>query len=306
MIYLFLIVAFTAHLVAVNIAAAAPLLCIVLEWRESKYGDIAAGQIGRRLATFSLAALVLGITIGGLLLAMLWYADSDYWAALGRVPLYRWWFAIGEIIFYLACMSAYVLLWDRASRQRRWHRLLAIFAATNLLYHFPPLFTVISLLAARSDLEAATLDRSLYLQLFSDGEMLSRVAHHWLASLTTAGVALFLLATRREVADDAPSSNPAAFIGARTALAATVLQLPIGLWLLLRSPAAVQSQLLGADTKSTLLFVVAILAAVLFLKHLAAAALADTRRQTAIQCAALLLLVLLLMSAILHGIRMTG
>ena len=32
-------------------------------------------------------------------------------------------------------MVSYVALWEKARGQRRWHRLLAIFAATNLLYY---------------------------------------------------------------------------------------------------------------------------------------------------------------------------
>jgi hypothetical protein len=184
--------------------------------------------------------------------------------------------------------------------------LLAILAATNVLYHFPPLFTMLSLMSTRPELADAPLDRSLYVELFTDTETLARVAHHWLSSITTAGVALMLLATRRSrTQTETPTESidwPAIF-AARIALCATVLQLPTGLWLLLASPAKAQSQLLGGEISTTLLFATAILTMVVLLQNLAAAALGDSSRSTAVKTALLLLTVLLLMAYVLHRTR---
>ena len=193
------------------------------------------------------------------------------------------------------------------SPQRWWHRLLAIFAATNLLYHFPPLFTMISLMSTRPELASAVLDRSLYVELFTDGETLARVAHHWLSAVATTGVLVMLVGSRkdRSVDSNAPSISRAwaAIFGARAALAATALQLPAGLWLLLVSSAAVQSRLLGGDIAGMALFGSAIVAMVVMLQFIAVAALGDDSQGTAIKAAVLLILVLLLMSAVLDRMR---
>jgi hypothetical protein len=316
-----LVITFTGHLIAVNVAAAGPLYCVAVEWWGTRRGDVVAQQVARRFAVWSLVGFVAGIVIGGALLLILWHTDRAYWLALGRVPIYRWWFFGGEVVFYLVCMVPYVVLWERAGgpvathvgeslrdsqprlgetrpRGRWWHRLLAILAATNLLYHFPPLFTMLSLMSTRPGLAGDLLDRSLYVELFTDGETLARVAHHWLSSLATTGVVLMLLATRAGAA-----SGSTVVFAARVALAVTVLQLPVGVWLLLVSPAGAQSRLLGGEMASTVLFGTAIFFMVLLLQQLAAAAFADNSRSTAIKAAILLVAVLLLMSGVLHRTR---
>jgi hypothetical protein len=304
---LLLVVVFTVHLVAVNIAAAGPLLCVAVEWRGTRRGRPDMVAASRRLAGWSLAGFLAGIVIGTALLAILWRGDGSYWAALHRVPAHRWGFFGGELVFYLACMIAYVVLWNRARSQRSWHRLLAVLASTNVLYHFPPLFTMLSLMSTRPELADLTLDRSLYVELFTDPETLARVAHHWLASITTAAVALLLLTSQSgpqaEQEDHTASSGWPATVAARVALLATALQLPTGLWLLLASPARAQSQLLGGEVSTTVIFSLAIVAMVLLLQSLAAAALGDSARSTAIKAAASLLTVLLLMSYVLHRTR---
>jgi hypothetical protein len=247
---------------------------------------------------WSVVGFVVGIAIGGGLLAILWHNERAYWSAVGRVPPHRWWFFGGEVVFYFVCMVPYVLLWERARGQRWWHRLLAVLAATNLLYHFPPLFVMLSLMSSRPELAGAALDRTQYVELFTDPETLARVAHHWLSATATTGVVLMLLATRRSSA-----SGRTAVLAARAALAATVVQLPVGLWLLLVSPAGAQSQLLGGEASGTALFVGAILAAVLLLQRLLTAALGDDSRRTAVKSAVLLLVILLLMSGVLHRTR---
>lgn len=263
MLELLLVVAFTAHLVAVNVAAAGPLYCVLVEWSGTRRSDSEAIAIAWRLAVLSLAGFAAGVIIGGVLVALLWHIEPSYWSAIGRVPAHRWWFFGGELLFYVVCMVAYVWLWNRSvgthvaaslrdagaslretrQRGRFWLRLLAVMAATNVLYHFPPLFTMLSLMSTRPDLTNAPLDRSLYVELFTDAETLARVAHHWLSSLATAGVALMLLASHRRPPAQTENQSEAvawpATFAARMALFATVLQLPTGLWLLLASPTKV-------------------------------------------------------------------
>jgi hypothetical protein len=304
---LLLVAAFTAHLVAVNVAAAGPLYCVLIEWSGRRRGDAEMATLARRFSLRSLAGFAVGLAMGGVLLAILWHIEPSYGRALARVPMYRWMFFGGELFFYLVCMVAYAALWTHASQRAWWHRLLAILAATNLLYHFPPFFTMLSLMSARPHLADAVLDRSLYVELFTDAETLSRVAHHWLSSLATAGVVLMLVAARH-VRQAVPSECPDAqswvtTFAARTALVATVLQLPTGVWVLLALPASAQSQLLGGEMTSTVLLVAAILCTVLLLQQLAAAAFGDSSTATVRKTALLLFVVLLLMSAVLHRAR---
>ncbi len=232
-----------------------------------------------------------------------------------RVETSRWWFFGGELVFYLGCMLVYLRFWERACAWRWLHRLVAIFAATNLLYHFPPLFTMLSLMSHRPELSDAVLDRALYVELFTASETLARVVHHWLSSLATVAV-LAMVVAEKFVARSTPAAAPEAaprpscppcppsVWAARVALVATALQLPVGLWVLLASPEQVQSDLLGGETTSTILFGSAVVLAVLLLERLTQASLGETSRRLTAQAAVLLLAVVLLMSgAQLHSTR---
>jgi hypothetical protein len=166
---------------------------------------------------------------------------------------------------------------------------------------------MLSLMSVRPELAEATLDRSQYVALFTDPETLARVAHHWLASITAAGVALLLLASRSGPQSQSKTHSPwsdwTATFAARVALFATALQLPTGIWLLFASPAKAQSQLLGGEISTTVVFAMAIFAMVLLLQNLAIGALGDNSRSTPVKAAALLVLVLFLMSYVLHRTR---
>ena len=59
-----LIPIFALHLLAVNVATAAPLVCIWLRWRESRHEDAAAGAVGRYLARQSNVMLLWGSALG--------------------------------------------------------------------------------------------------------------------------------------------------------------------------------------------------------------------------------------------------
>ncbi|HEV3418626.1 MAG TPA: hypothetical protein VG056_17525, partial [Pirellulales bacterium] len=176
-----------SHLLAVDLAMAGPLVAIWLEWRETRRGDVLAGRIGRRLAAWSLAAAAVGIGLGlAAIVALAQLESPAYRETLGRVQSYRWWGVAWELVFYVVCTAAYVLLWERLKRHRWWHRGLAVLATTNLIWHFPPLFTIISSLSVRPDLKDLPFDRALYWKLLLDGETMSRVVHHWLAAAAVA------------------------------------------------------------------------------------------------------------------------
>ncbi len=195
---------------------------------------------------WSLAGFGLGVLLGAMLLGLLWLSDAGpYFAAVRTLPADRLAFAGSELLFYVICQGVYCRLARRrqAGRQpsrRGLGRVLALAAASNLMYHFPALFSMLAVISNRPELWGRTLDRGLYHSLLIDPEVISRVLHVWLAALATAGVAVMLLASRLANPSDGPAASPLAAAGARWALVASLAQLPVGLWVLfeLRGPAA--------------------------------------------------------------------
>jgi hypothetical protein len=316
---LLLITIFTIHLLAADLAMAGPLVALWLEWRGTQRGEGLPGQIGRRLAWWSIGALVVGVSLGLLAVVVLPQVEpAAYREAFGRVPASRWWYAAGEVTFSLVCMALYAGLWNRAwfARHRGWHRLLAVLAATNLMYHFPPLFTMISTLSMRPDLKGRVLDVALYRKLLLDGETLSRVVHHWLAGAAIAAVAAMLLGvggwacgersrSGLGIGDSNGTAQRAGIVraAARVALGATMLQIAVGVWVLLAMPSAMQSQLLGEDWLATALFGTSIIAALGLMHFLSIVSLGGTSRSAVYRAAFVLAIVLFLMVATLHRAR---
>ena len=63
--------------------------------------------------------------------------------------------------------------------------------------------------------------------------------------------------------------------GARVALGATALQLPLGTWVLIQMPPVAQQSVLGDDLAGSLMLLGSILAALILLHHLATVAMGD-------------------------------
>jgi hypothetical protein len=316
---LLLVAIFTIHLLAADLAMAGPLVSLWLEWRERRHGERLPGQVGRGLAWWSIGALALGVALGLLAVVVLPRVEpAAYREVFGRVPASRWWYAAGEVAFSLVCMALYAGLWNWAwfARHRWWHRLLAVLAATNLMYHFPPLFTMISTLSMRPDLRGRVLDVDLYRKLLLDGETLSRVVHHWLAGVTVAAVAAMLLGaggwacgergrTGLGTGESEGEVRRAGLVraAARVALGATMLQIAVGVWVLLAMPSAMQSQLLGEDWIATALFGISIIAALGLMHYLSIVSLGGTSRSAVYRAAFVLAIVVFLMVATLHRAR---
>ena len=87
------------------------------------------------------------------------------------------------------------------------------------------------------------------------------------------------------------------------ALAATLTQLPVGIWVLAAMSPAMQQQLMGGDWPATLLFGGSLLAALGLMHHLAMLALGESSRAAAWRAAALMATTVILMSATLHRAR---
>lgn len=309
MLDLVAILLFSLHLLAVNIASAAPLVCLWLKRRERR-GDQAASIVGPWLARQANWSLAAGAVLGFAVLGLLWLGgERAYFQALAAVPRRRLWFGLAELVFFFACMGLYAWAWRRwdGSRWKRaMHAGLAILAATDLIYHFPPLFALVAVLRSQPDLLGGELSYRQTMQLMADTATLSRVGHFLLSSLAVTGAAMiaFALWTRR----DAPVEPRERIVlwGARLALVPSLLQLLAGLFLLVHLPAYQRDRLLGGDPLSTVLLLASGLAMLGLYHHLAALALGETERRTAVSAVVLMLLVVLLMVAARHQSRGTG
>lgn len=291
---LLLILTLTPHLAAVGFAGVAPLVALGLEWRGTRKKDPLPDHLARFLGAQAMLWLCVGTALGGAALGICWLRGGDaYFDAFRAFPLRRYWFGAAELAFSLGCLAVYVR-WRPTKRSGRvGHRLLALLAGTNLLYHFPALFTAVAVVAQRG----VGGDVS-FLSMLADAEVLARVAHYLMAAVAATGVFL-LLAARRHCfrgAEEAINGRIARW-GGRLALPAVLLQIPLGVYLLLVMPPLARQRLMFADPLAGLLLAGGLIAALGLLHYLAAAALGGCSPAEARRAAALFGLTLLLMVA---------
>lgn len=271
------------HLLLMNVAAGAPLVCAWLALRSQQRGDQETRRVGRRLVGWSLAALAGGAALGGAVL-LLEGPSAAFWTAADQIPHSRYWFGAVELLFYIVCLVP-PLIWfgprARQTRVRAWtSAVLLLVAALNLLYHFPTLFSVIGSLAVRPERWDGGLS---FVDLMLEPEPLSLAVHFALASFTAAGLALAVAAgsASHEMDEAARLSS----IGGWMALAATGLQLPCGLLVLSYVRPSMREALLGSDPWATGVFVAALLLVLGLLHHLANIALGARARSAKVMAA---------------------
>ncbi len=296
MIQLGLTCLLAVHLVTVNVASAGPFVCIWLA-RRGRSGDQTADAVGRQLARWSLDALSLGVLLGVALIGILWASNQQaFLSALGRIEPRRLAFGGLELLFYYVLIAWYVVSWGRW-RQFPWmHPSIAIVAGTNLVYHFPTLFTVVALMEERG---AAAGAPQRFVTWLGDPELLARVAHFCLASLAVTGGALLFAAYRMDRSEHDIGRNEeferVAGWGAQCILWPTLLQLPLGLYVLLALSEPARDRLLGGDLWGTAIFAAALLATLGLLHQLGTGLLGRIRSADCVKYIALLSLVVLLM-----------
>lgn len=293
-----LVLVLAAHLLAANLAGAAPLVCIWLDIRETRRGDLVAGELGRYLIRQSILWLTAGLALGGSTLALVWAAQWEpFYETAGRIPAARFWWALPELAFYFYCVAMYLRWWTGSGTSPTWQvvmrRLLGVLAATNLLYHFPLLFTVIGVYSTRLAVDPGMLN---FRRAMLDPEVLSQFAHHVLASFAIVGVAImgFSLRLGRK-GRPAGEVQRVATWGGRVALVPTVLQLIVGMLVLLALPERARDGLLGGDQVGTVLFGLSIVAAIVLMHRLASIAAGDVERKNLIGSMALLVLIVVAM-----------
>jgi hypothetical protein len=293
------VILLSTHLVAMNVASAAPLICVWLRYRE-RHDDAAAGAIGQRLALWSFWCLLAGIALGFVMLGIFWMTpDPGYRQAVARFPAKAYVFAAAELAFSAACLALYAGYWNRFRERPWWHALLALLATTNLLYHFPALMFVLGELSAQPEWVLEPLvTRREFRSLLLRPELIGKVLHFAFASVAVSGVVLMLFARRHidsEIADQRSSALIRA--GAAIAFGASLIQIAIGAWVLLQLPNAARNALIGDDWLGTGLFFLSIVALVGMLRALAGVAGGDTGGAAVGQSAILLVLVVALMTA---------
>ncbi len=297
---------FAAHLVAVNLGAAGPLLSAWLCLRARRRRDHAVRGIAYGLAIASVGAAVLGMVLGGLLLLVHWYdSQSLFLRGMARIAPSRYINALVEIVFYFAMMAVYVGLWRRLEAKPLLQVIPAILAGTDLLFHFPPLMVVIATVPCRADLSGAVIEGAIFRRLLVEPEVASRVVHSWLASLAVAGCATMVLAVRRADATEAAIRQRRALVrwGAGVALGATLLQPFAGIWLLLHLRPVARYALLGGNGAGTALLAAGLAASLALIHLLLGALLASGGPRRVFQTALTMLLVVGLMAATLHHVK---
>jgi hypothetical protein len=300
---LVLIILVAAHLLAVNLAGAGPLVAAWIDWRGARCGEAEAATAARTLMFWSIGAAVFGMCVGGAALAVFVYrpphTHQRYWrSAELEITETRWWFLGAEIAFYYVCTIAAAVIWRRADRRVWVRRILAIAAGTNLLYHFPALFTILAIMFERRDHRGWPLDRQLYWYFLLQAETIARILHVWMSSLAVAGLSLCWIGARPSAADPA-ASRRVAVNGAWISLAATLLQIPIGVWLLTVLPEDRTQRILS----SAPIFWPAIFVALLLMHQLAMLSIGDLSRRRISTATLLLMIVVLLMTATLYSSR---
>lgn len=292
----------SVHLLAMNVASAGPLVCVCLRGRRSAPTET-ANQVGRQLAWLSVAALVVGMLLGGAIVYV--PSNAALWEALRRFPARTYWHASSELAFSLACMTVYAGAWRRLERRRWLHVVLALVATTDLLYHFPPLMAVIGKLASNPSWTITqVIDRPVLRGLIIRGDVASLWIHFVLASLAVAGVTALVLVSRRgESVWADQSAQRAARVAAGIALGATILQLPVGVWVLSAMSQVARGALMGESPWASLLFLAALLLVLLLAGRLLAIAWGDAPRVDARRAGWLLVGVVVLMTASMRASR---
>lgn len=255
----------TVHLWSMNLASAGPLLGIWLRWAGEQ--DSLRSRVGRSIAWLSVWALLIGMATGAV--QLLAFPSSGVFAALQRMPSRGLWFAGAELLFSLACLLGYAWGWDRLRGHRWLHALLAVATSSNLLYHFPPLMSVLGALATNPNwAKAEELNRAALKPLMVRGEVLALSAHFALASIAVAGVTVLWLLSKEKSGEQEQAAPALARRAAWVSLVATALQLPVGGWLLIAVPQAMRTSIMGSSLVASLAFIGGLLLMFLLLQRL--------------------------------------
>jgi hypothetical protein len=298
-----LVLLLAAHLLCVNIAAGGPLVAAWLDWRS--HTDEAAGRAAKWLAAWSLVGLFAGALLGLVVGWMKW--DADY-RALWAGPLsYKMHWAVIEVVFSLVLMIGWWLWLPGRAGGRPLAAIarivVALLASSNLLYHFPILFSVAGRLDDAGQTTGERITGAAFRQLMIVDETPAMAVHVTLASVAVAATMLLGLSLRWRRAGNEQDAAKVALWGGRWALATSVLQLPVGLWTLAMLAPAAQGRIMGESALGIVLFGLSLAVALWLIRELVNVALGDATRPALIRVMALMLATVVLMTAMQHHTR---
>lgn len=265
------------HLLCVNVASGGPIVAAWLDWRGMRGSDAAA-----RAAVFLGRAVLVGLLLGAALGVLVgWLKWTPEYAALWLGPLsYKLKWTMLEAVFSLLMLAGWSWFLPGQAGGRRWvvamRSLVAVLAATNLMYHFPVLFSVAGRLQEAGQTTGAIL-RGREFRALIGRETIGLGVHVALASVAVAG-AMLLVGARRMLARGDAESAVIARWGGRWALVPTLIQLPLGLYMLSILPPGEQMRLMGGSSMGILLFVGALASAFWLMNDLAQIAMGEVTR----------------------------
>jgi hypothetical protein len=287
------------HLLCVNVASAGPLVCIFLEWREGR-GDKLAGQLANFLGQASFWTLLLGGLLGLAIGTLLW--TDDYATLWTNAMAYKASWGLGEYFFSLLLAGGYLLWRCAPSRLRGLRHFLLFLNGSNLLYHFPFLFAV-----AEDVLRFGNPEEPIYGPGFrhwmAEPDVLARAVHVILASFAVTGVVLIGYGLRLQRQGSPVDAAQTARWGAWTALVPSLLQIPVGVWLVMVLPADWQARAMGGDVAAVVMLATSVLLALFMLQDLASIALGEVERKHMLRSMVLMVLIVLLMTGVLRRMR---
>ncbi|MCA9189030.1 MAG: hypothetical protein R3E01_28055 [Pirellulaceae bacterium] len=289
-----------SHLMCMQLAAMGPLMCIWADVCAARSKLPLAVAARRRLAGACLWSFVLGIGLGFVLAGChTMFGDRDYLRGVSAVYGRTWW-GVWELGFYFGCMFAYWWIGRRDRPLRFWgrfgHGLLAVMAATNLLYHFPPLMAMISRYSRAAE-AIPELSREQFRELLFSPLLVAKTAHFAFASLAVASIWLLVVLWGRP-AEVSKSTNALD----RTpwfAVVAIVGQLLTGIWLVTLLPPGQQRQMMGGNAVGTAALVGGIVMSITLLNQLSNLAFGDAGRRSVAIAASMLVVTIVLMSCVI-------
>ena len=159
---------------------------------------------------------------------------------------------------------------------------------------------MIAILFEQREIAYGTLDHHTYLQVLLTGNALARVVHVLLASFAVTGLALSRIGAL-QTKSELPEAIGVAQLGGKIALGASLLQLPVGVWVLFALPQAQSQRIMSSGT--AILFGIAVVTALWLMHQLAMVALGDVSRRRLSVATLIMALVVVLMTATLQCSR---
>lgn len=284
-----------------NFASSGPLVSAWLDARANRRESPELHQLGRWIGWMSLVALVGGILLGLGQGILLWLdGQSGYFTAIQQLWDSKIIYGVIELVFSAACMAGYLAWWKWGTRGKAWQRylsrLLPILAATNLLYHFPTLFTIMGMLARGETSLEGPIDSAAFRELLVQPRVIWFTIHFWLASLATATLVAAEHALARLPETEAQKCAGRAF---SWTLGATLLQIPTGFMLTTTLGPAQQARLMGGDILCSVLFGLGIGSSLWLLYQLGELALFEPNRRKSRMALGLLAATVVSMTAFL-------